>query len=101
MANYIGVDIGGTKIHAGLIDEKGRILKEKIIATEPEKGRKKVLENIFSAIEAIFSKNVKGIGIGCPGPLDIKNGKILNTPNLPLKNFALRNFLERKFRTKV
>jgi glucokinase len=101
MKKYIGVDIGGTKIHASLIDEKGRIVREIIIRTEASRGRKKVIQNIFSAIESLFSKQVRGIGIGSPGPIDIRKGKILNTPNLPLKNFDLRRAVQKKFRVKT
>ena len=101
MAQYIGVDIGGTKIHVGLVDHKGKILKERFLKTEAEKGSKKVLANIFDAIDTFYSRDVSGIGIGCPGPLDIKRGRILDPRNLPLHNFNLRQAAAKKYRVPV
>ena len=101
MASYIGVDIGGTKIHSALVSDNGRILKERFLKTETGKGRTKVLANIIESINSVLRKDCKGIGIGSPGPLDIAKGKILHTPNLPLTNVNLKQILQKKFRLPV
>ena len=101
MTSYIGVDIGGTKIHAARINKAGKILDERFLDTEARKGKKHVLARIMLIISELISKDVKGIGIGCPGPLDIKKGKVLNTPNLPLRNVELKDIVAKKFRMKV
>ncbi len=101
MKKYIGLDIGGTKIHGALVDANGKILEERFVETEVQKGKKHVLNKIFLVIDELYSKDVLGIGIGSPGPLDIKKGKILNTPNLPLKNFFLRDAIYKKYKIKT
>lgn len=89
----IGVDLGGTKIYTALVDLEGNIIKEKIVPTEAEKGERVVIDNIVSTIEYVINgtvkDDIKAIGIGSPGPLDINKGMIVYTPNLPFKNFKI------------
>ncbi|MGL5416061.1 MAG: ROK family protein [Clostridium sp.] len=90
---YIGVDLGGTKIYTALVNEEGKIFREKEVKTEAEKGVDKIVENINGTISAVLEdmdiKDILAIGIGSPGPLDVKNGLIVETPNLPFKNFNI------------
>lgn len=101
MAQYIGVDIGGTFIKSGLIAENGKIIERMTIRTEAEKNKSVVIKNIIEAIKPLFNRNVGYIGIGCPGPLDIKNGVVLDTPHLPLRNVNLKRAIENEFRAQV
>ncbi len=100
MTRYkISVDLGGSNIRAALFDGRKmlRFVKKPTLADE---GKESVLRQLVSAIEEIKSNNkIEGIGIGSPGPL--KNGVIKNPPNLPLRNFNLQKFLEKKFITRV
>jgi len=57
------------------------------------------VKELADSISQLIDKNVRAIGIASPGPL--KNGIILNPPNLPLRNFNLRKFLEHKFKVRV
>lgn len=93
----IGVDIGGTKIAAGLVSKDGKLLKKKTIATEAERGKDVVVYNIIRTIREVINDSACGIGVGCPGPLDPETETILNTPNLPLKGVKLRQVLEQEF----
>lgn len=89
----VGVDLGGTKIHTALVDLEGNIIKESIDKTEVEKGENVVLEKILNTIdnvlEGIDINEVKAIGVGSPGPLDVKNGLIIAASNLPFINFNI------------
>lgn len=89
----VGVDLGGTKIYTALVNLDGEIIEEITIKTEAEKGEKVVLDNILKTIDKVLEnvdkEEVKAIGIGSPGPLDIEKGLIVYTPNLPFKNFEL------------
>ena len=89
----IGVDLGGTKIYTALVDLEGNMKKEVIVETEAEKGELAVLQKLLDTIDYVLEgtdKNeVKAIGIGSPGPLDVANGLIVYTPNLPFKNFNI------------
>lgn len=97
----VGVDLGGTKIYTALTDLKGNIIKEKVVKTEAEKGDMSVLAKIIDTIEYVVEgvniDDIKAIGVGSPGPLDVKAGKIVYTPNLPFKDFNIVKPLKEKF----
>jgi glucokinase len=88
-ALVVGVDIGGTKIAAGLVNERGEIQRHTRAPMMATGSAADGLTAVTSAIEALFAgdpaarKLVRGIGVCCPGPLDPKTGMILNPPNLP------------------
>jgi glucokinase len=84
-----GVDLGGTKISTGIVDENGNIIKSIKIPTMAEKGPDVVIERIEESIYQVLKdtglemSNLKGIGIGSPGPLNAKKGIVISPPNLP------------------
>ena len=101
---FIGVDIGGSSTRAALVSNKGKVLKFFSTETNAKGKRKEVLENICSAISAVFPKKekIKAIGIGCPGAVDSEKGKILYNNTIPsLSNFGLRKFIQKKFKAKT
>jgi len=61
----IGIDLGGSKIAAVLMNEQGRVLKEKRIATPQSK--KAIITALRSLIESLKTAQTKGVGMGCPG----------------------------------
>ncbi|MGQ9780581.1 MAG: ROK family protein [Bacillota bacterium] len=82
----VGVDLGGTKIAAILVDGAGNVLNELRRPTEAERGREVVLENIVAAVRAVAGENfgrVAAVGLGAPGPLNRREGVIYQAPNLP------------------
>ncbi len=89
----IGVDVGGTKVAAGLVDGGGEIRKlvrvPMVANSSPQEG----VGAVHSAIRALLQdapQTVVGIGICSPGPLDPKTGVVINPPNLPCwRNFPL------------
>lgn len=94
--NYvIGIDLGGTKISGAVADFNGNIISQYTIPTKAEEGEEAVLRRIISVIDKVIQEskvdknNITAVGIGSPGPLDAKEGKIITTPNLPFKNFNL------------
>lgn len=97
---FIGLDLGGTNIHVGLVTKKGVIKKEITTPTEAWKGRKEVLRNIVKAIQPLMRFKPKGIGIGAPD-CDFKTGKIGKCVNIPLSNFNLAGFIKQRFKIKV
>lgn len=99
---YIGVDVGGTNIKAGLVDKKGKLIKFIECPTEAKKGKKKVIDNIISLIETIYSKNVKGIGVGIPGSFkNFEKGIIYVTNNTPLNGVNLKKEIGKKFKCPI
>ena len=102
MSCYIGVDIGGSKIAAGLVKDR-RILVEKM--TDTPHASRKIIEAVTGLIDGIISeqgrKGIKGIGIGAAGFVDRK-GKWISSPNIPsVRNMPLKSILEKRFRKKV
>lgn len=89
----VGVDLGGTKIYTALVDLEGNIIKEKEVETLAFEGENAVMGRIIDTINYVIDgseKNlIKSIGIGSPGPLDVKNGVIIENSNLPFKNFEI------------
>ncbi|WP_294398697.1 ROK family protein [uncultured Clostridium sp.] len=89
----VGVDLGGTKIYTALVDLEGNIIKEKAVETLALEGENAVMGRIIDTINYVIDgseKNlIKSIGIGSPGPLDVKNGVIIENSNLPFKNFEI------------
>jgi glucokinase len=92
----VAVDLGGTNLRAALIKD-GKILRYTKKPTP--KTKDEILKTLIEVISEVFDKDVKAIGMGCPGPL--KDGVIQNPPNLPLKNFNLKKFLQKKFKVRI
>jgi glucokinase len=86
---YIGVDIGGTKVAAGIVNHKGEIRRQ---TKAPMSTHGTAAEGLKAVVDAIglvldgdpsLKKLVRGIGICSPGPLDPHTGVVINPPNLP------------------
>ncbi len=78
MKKVIGIDLGGTSIYGGLVDEKGEILKRASRDTGAQEGRKVVLGRIMEVVDELMEgETVEGIGLGSPGFIDVKQGKVL------------------------
>ncbi len=80
MKYAIGVDIGGTNTRVALVDEDFNLKKRVQFSTDP-KDPEGTLQKVASTISS-FGKEVEGIGVSAPGPLDLINGYILASPNL-------------------
>ncbi|MGE6754725.1 ROK family protein [Rossellomorea sp. NPDC071047] len=103
MTLRIGVDLGGTNIRAALLDDKGTILREVSEKTEAHLGPGRIISKLISLVERVKrEEKVRGIGIGCPGPLDAKTGIILSPPNLPgWDMIPLASMVEKHFQLPV
>ena len=100
----LGVDVGGTKVAAGLVDSAGTILMQTRVPMTANGNATAGLASVQSAIQAVFAerpdvrKSLGGIGICAPGPLDPRTGVILNPPNVPCwRNFPLADEVQRAF----
>lgn len=103
-AMTIGVDIGGTKVAAGLVDASGEITHKSRVPMVSTGDAAAGFACVESAINAIFAQmpearaQVSGIGICAPGPLDPTTGVILNPPNVPCwRDYPLAAETERIF----
>lgn len=86
---FLGVDLGGTNIKAGVVDDLGRALSSVGQPTEAEKGPEDgILRICQSARDAVLQadltlNDITAIGVGSPGPMDLKEQIIINPHNLP------------------
>lgn len=102
MKKYLGIDLGGTKIMAGVIDARGQVI-EQLEAKTPADGDE-VLATLIDLCQRLRERHcVEAIGLGTPGQISFPEGVVLGcTPNL--KNWEKRNlrqYLEEKVQLKV
>ena len=104
---WVGFDLGGTKMMATVFDGAFRTLGAAKAKTPVNEGPKAVLARIRETIaEALQEAGaapgaVAGIGVGCPGVLDLDAGVILEAPNLGWRRVPLRALLARRFGCRV
>ena len=100
----IGVDVGGTKVAAGFVNERGDMGEHLRVAMNPRGTAQEGFAAVTSALDELFKlRNIsKGgglpIGICAPGPLDPRAGVVLNPPNVPCwRNFPLAAEIEKRY----
>jgi glucokinase len=99
----IGFDLGGTNMHFGLLSVSGELIAAGSSETLAEQGPEAAMDRAAAAIRALVKEAgidasaLLGVGLGSPGPLDLRAGKILETPNLKgWSGFALSGELGRR-----
>jgi len=104
----IGLDIGGTKIKAGIVNANGHVCGTPLtIPTDSHAPAEIIINNIITLLENVIKEStdsivIDGIGIGCTGPVDCRRGIILDVLNLPTLNyFPLKEVVEQKFSLQV
>lgn len=102
---YVGLDVGGTTMKAGVVDDTGQSLGSVSLPTEAHRGQEFGLERMCESIrQAVAAANLKlsdiaAIGVATPGTMDIAAGVILDPPNLkPWRNVPVRAHVHKKFK---
>ncbi len=109
MAYYIGVDVGGTNIACGIVNDECEIIaRSKIKTASKEKNETpeylEVLENLKEAVRracaeaGISPSDAKSVGIGCPGVCNNETGMVEYCSNLGFENVPLRGDVEKEFK---
>jgi glucokinase len=101
---FVGLDVGGTTMKAGVVDDTGYPLASVSLPTEAYRGQELGLERMCESIrQAVAAANVQheqiaAIGVATPGTMDIPAGIILDPPNLkPWRNVPVREHIRRVF----
>ena len=106
MANqlFVGLDVGGSTMKAGVVDDAGQVLASVHLATEAHRGQEfglaRMCETIGLAVTSAGAslEQIAGIGVATPGTMDIPRGIILDPPNLkPWKNVPVRQHVQGVF----
>lgn len=98
---YVGVDIGGTNLKAGLVDERGELLatqKMKVASIVDSEGLAWTIASLVQELSHLADvplTEVASVGVGVPGTVEIRSGSINYTCNLPLRNVPLRKLFHR------
>jgi glucokinase len=86
---FLGIDLGGTNIKAGVVDRQGKPLSRADLPTHadkgPEEGIRRICQAGREAVEkaGLKLKDIHAVGVGSPGPMDLKKQIIINPHNLP------------------
>jgi len=100
--HVVGVDIGGTKIYAGVFNSSLECIGKARVSTKAERGHEAVIERIvrcvLDAVDECDLKpdQIKGVGVGAPGAVDSENGRVIFAPNLEWKDVGLKKALEKQ-----
>lgn len=104
---YVGVDIGGTKVAAGLVDQAGKLFAVKKSPTPKGGSGQRIFRLTKELIQELLKDQkinrarIRGIGLGVPGIVRPDHRDILITPNVGLSGYPLAAQLEKSFKTRV
>ena len=104
---YIGIDLGGTNIAVGIVDDKGKIIAKDSTPTIAERGYKEIVKDMARLSKKIMADNniaeseIKGVGIGCPGTVDSKTGTVLFSNNIRMEKTPLADEFRQYFDVNV
>jgi len=95
-SHAIGVDLGGTKILAGVVARDGSIVRRHERPT-PQDSQESVVRELEAAVAELVDDEIAALGFGAPSPIDQVSGVVVECVNLPLRDFALRDHMRRRF----
>jgi glucokinase len=92
----IGVDLGGTKILAGVVAPDGGVVRRHERAT-PQDSQGRVLAELEEAVAELLDESIVALGFGAPSPIDQARGLVVRCVNLPLEDYPLRDHMRERF----
>jgi glucokinase len=99
---FVGVDLGGTKILAGVFDAQLTCLGRSKMSTKADRGAEEVIERIARCVRDAVDecdleiKQLRGVGVGAPGAIDVSSGRVIFAPNLQWQDVPLKKALEKE-----
>jgi glucokinase len=96
----IGVDVGGTKILAGVVDRQGHMLRRHERAT-PTASQDALLAELEAAVAELLDGGVAAVGFGVPAPIDQRAGRVVAAVNVPLTDVDFRDRMRGRFELPV
>ncbi|MFK8111552.1 MAG: ROK family protein [Rubripirellula sp.] len=100
---WLGFDLGGTKMLTVAYGDKWQPIGRRRRKTRGREGSDSGIERIGSTIDRLLDESkiskdqIAGIGIGCPGPIDLEKGRLMYAPNLGWDDVEVRKYLEKRF----
>jgi glucokinase len=105
---FLGIDLGGTNIKSGVVDDQGQALSSVSRPTEAERGPEVGLDHLVDAARSAVAESgldwaaIQAVGLGSPGTMDIRGGLLLDPPNLPgWDNWPIRDKLAQRLQART
>jgi glucokinase len=92
----IGVDVGGTKIAAGVVDREGRI-ERRVERPTPKESQDELLALFDEIVESLLVERVAAIGFGLPSTIDQRAGRVIGSVHVPLEEIDFRKRMAERF----
>jgi glucokinase len=92
----IGLDVGGTKIAAGVVDGQGRIAR-RVERPTPTESQDELLATLDEIVEELLIEGVAAIGFGMPSTIDQRAGRVVSSVHVPLGDFDFRERMTERF----
>lgn len=92
---YIGIDLGGTNIAAGVVSEDGKILIQDSVPTDSTRPNIEIVKDMAELSKSLIERlgksteDIKGVGIGCPGTIDFEKGEVVYSNNIKMEHFPI------------
>jgi glucokinase len=99
-SHAIGVDLGGTKILAGVVARDGNIVRRHERPT-PQDSQEHLLAELEAAVAELLDESIGAVGFGVPSPIDQARGVVVRCVNVPLENAPLRDRMHERFGVSV
>lgn len=99
---YLGIDLGGTNIAVGLVDENGKIVHQDSTPTLASRPGEEIVSDMCDLCEKVVKESghtmdeVASIGVGSPGTVDNDNGVIAYANNIHMENFPMRELIQKR-----
>src|SRR3954471_13181336 len=88
----IGVDVGGTKILAGVLDRTGAV-ERSVVHPTPLEGEDVILDALASTVLELLDERVLAVGFGIPSQIDQRTGRLGKSVNIPLSDVPFRSVM--------
>lgn len=104
---YIGVDLGGTNIAVGIVNEEGELIYDDFIPTGKERNYEAIVNDIIDLINKIIKESgankekIRAVGVGIPGVSEPNTGRVIKCPNLNFSGTPLKELMEEKLNIPV
>ncbi len=102
------IDLGGTNLKLGLLDQKLRFIDRKVLDTQSFTTKERLIDGVVSSVNSLLEQRrlvksrIAGLGLGLPGPIDCIRGVVHFFPNIPgWKEVNLKKILEKRLGLKV
>ncbi|MBU0599197.1 ROK family protein [bacterium] len=96
----IGVDIGGSKIESALVRADGSVPISIKIDTPSALTTTNIIQAIYASVDGVILERkeyIRGIGVGAPGQVELRTGKVIHAPNLSCQNLPLKEILQKRY----